>query len=59
MYVAVLTVSLLKFLQSVGIFFVDGRHKLLELSNTLYKVFAILSTFLEDARLLKFRSFSS
>ena len=58
MYVAVLTVSLLKFLQSVGIFVVDGRHKLLELSNTLYKVFAILSTFLEDARLLKFRSCS-
>lgn len=53
----------LDFLQSVGIFFVDGRPKVLDLSNSLYKVLAISSTFLttyfEDARLLELRSFSS
>ena len=69
MYVAVLNpihgdqYHCLNFLQSVEILFVDGRPKVSELSNTLYKVFATLFSFLtihfEDARFLMVRSFSS
>ena len=63
MYVAVLTVSLPKFIAVGGILFADGRPKVSELSHTSYEVFAILAIFLtihlEDARLLKLRSFSS